>query len=145
LLLTCRWPVQLWQFAFVAPHMAAPMKALLLLLLAASCSSTRSSLFADDEATLSENAKNCIFLYKARPAPLGLLHSSRKRLAGQDKVCICVEGASCARLRPTRLLSACRDRLQGLQAPGGYYRVTQPVGEVAYTFWFQARVRAAPR
>ena len=29
--------------------------------------------------------------------------------------------------------------LQGLQAPGGYYRVTQPVGDVAYTFWFQAR------
>lgn len=79
-----RGAVQLWQFAF-APHMAAPMKALLLLLLAASCSSTRSSLFADDEATLSENAKNCIFLYKARPGSLGLLPAHESGSQGKTK------------------------------------------------------------
>lgn len=26
---------------------------------------------------------------------------------------------------------------QGLQSPGGYYTVAQPVGQVTYTFWFQ--------
>jgi hypothetical protein len=95
----------------------ALLAALLLLAGSRSGGAATQRLFADDETSLAENAKQCMFLYKGLSK---YVYALKVRA-----------GSACSRGR------ALTPHTQGLQAPGGYYRVTQPVGEVAYTFWFQ--------